>query len=272
MPDAPVFLKLGGSLITDKTVPRALRRDLLARLAAEIASALDRRPTLSLLLGHGSGSYGHFPAVQFGTRAGVHSTAEWRGFATVSRLAGELNRWVVDALGDAGVPAISFAPSSLAGCRDGELTALDYRPIATALARGLVPVVYGDVAFDEVRGGTIVSTEEVFRPLARALQPERILLAGEVDGVLSADPAGGIRGEVVGHITPGSYPEFEQKLGRSRGADVTGGMMSKVREMLVLLEEVPSIRQIRIFSGLRPDVLAGVLLYPTLAEGTEIGR
>ena len=39
-----VFLKLGGSLLTDKTRPQALRGDVLQRLAAEIAAALAERP------------------------------------------------------------------------------------------------------------------------------------------------------------------------------------------------------------------------------------
>ena len=38
-----IFLKLGGSLLTDKTRPQALRGDVLARLASEIAGALTDR-------------------------------------------------------------------------------------------------------------------------------------------------------------------------------------------------------------------------------------
>jgi isopentenyl phosphate kinase len=54
-----VFLKLGGSLITDKDTPRSPRRDVLARLAAEILYAHRQRPQMQLVIGHGSGSFGH---------------------------------------------------------------------------------------------------------------------------------------------------------------------------------------------------------------------
>ena len=47
-----VFLKLGGSLITDKTRPLARRPEILARLGNEIREALDSRPGLELLVGH----------------------------------------------------------------------------------------------------------------------------------------------------------------------------------------------------------------------------
>ena len=54
-----IFLKLGGSLLTDKTGTEALRADTLQRLAAEIAAARAADPQLRLVLGHGSGSFGH---------------------------------------------------------------------------------------------------------------------------------------------------------------------------------------------------------------------
>lgn len=40
-----------------------------------------------------------------------------------------------------------------------------------ALDAGLVPVIHGDVAFDEERGGTVASTEEIFSYLAREMAP-----------------------------------------------------------------------------------------------------
>ncbi|MCX6065672.1 MAG: hypothetical protein NT121_07955, partial [Chloroflexi bacterium] len=60
-----VFLKLGGSLITDKTLPYTPRLDKLADLASQIAAALSTRQ-LSLVLGHGSGSFGHIAAKKYG--------------------------------------------------------------------------------------------------------------------------------------------------------------------------------------------------------------
>ena len=55
LPSRLTFLKLGGSLITDKTHPRTPRPESLARLASEIAAALGEDPALALILGHGSG-------------------------------------------------------------------------------------------------------------------------------------------------------------------------------------------------------------------------
>ncbi len=265
-----LFLKLGGSLITDKTRAQALRGDVLARLAREIAEARAENPNLRVLLGHGSGSFGHVTAKRYGTRAGVQTAEQWRGFAETGKVAAELNRLVVEALWGAGVSALRIQPSASALCRDGELRSLADRPIVEAVEHGLLPVVHGDVAFDEARGGTIVSTEEIFAYLAQRLRPARIILAGEVDGVLTADPASGVRGEVIPLITPANRAEVEDALGGSRGVDVTGGMVAKVREMLALAQSAEGLREIHIVSGLRSGLVRDALLREDVAEGTRI--
>jgi isopentenyl phosphate kinase len=137
--------------------------------------------------------------------------------------------------------------------------------LKAALAAGLVPVVYGDVIFDETRGGTILSTEDLFERLARDLKPERILLAG-LEGAVWADfPE---RKQRLEKISPASFDGIKARVGASHGADVTGGMDSKVRQMLTLVTENPSMSA-QIFSGEEPGnilkALAGANLGTILA-------
>ena len=77
------LIKLGGSLITDKTSPRTLRRDVLDRLAQELESSLAETPS-AVVLGHGSGSFGHVAAKKHGTREGVKDRSGWQGYAAVA--------------------------------------------------------------------------------------------------------------------------------------------------------------------------------------------
>jgi isopentenyl phosphate kinase len=256
-----LFLKLGGSLLTDKTEKEALRRDTLARIAIEIASARATRPGLALVLGHGSGSFGHVAAANHNTRHGVHSPAEWLGFVEVSDAAARLNRYVIQALLDAGVPAIGLSPVASAQVEDGRIVYLAVQPVEAALQAGLVPVVYGDVAFDTVRGGTIISTEEIMTYLADSFRPSWFLLAGETAGVLDG------QGRVVSSIHRYNLAEIQPALGGSRGTDVTGGMAAKVLSLMTLVEQRPEM-SIRIFSGLEVGLLSRLLLNPTHPAGT----
>ncbi len=250
------FLKLGGSLITDKARPHTLRGDVLKRLAAEIASACTRRPDLRLLLGHGSGSFGHVPASRYGTRLGVSTPEGWRGFGEVWMEASALNRLVVEALVAAGLHPVAFPPSAGVTARAGRVVSWDLSPLKLALQNGLLPVVYGDVAFDLSLGGTILSTEDLFVYLARELHPQRVLIAGIEEGVWADYPA---RARLVGEITPASYVELAASLGGSAATDVTGGMASKVKQLLALVQAVPGLEAL-IFSGEKPGAVEQALL------------
>lgn len=259
-----LFLKLGGSLITDKAHEQTVRADVLARLADEIAAALAARADLRLVIGHGSGSFGHTEATKYGTRQGVQSPEQWRRFADVAHVAAKLNRHVLDALRAAGIPALNCQPSASTVCRDGLIQFMALAPITTALDHGLVPLVWGDVAVDEVRGGTIVSTEGIFRYLAQHLRPADILLAGIERGVLIHWPDGGAIRSINSH----NIERIRSALRGSHAADVTGGMESKVLEMLSLARETSGLR-IRIFSGVEAGLVKRMLCGES-EEGTLI--
>jgi isopentenyl phosphate kinase len=148
--------------------------------------------------------------------------------------------------------------------------------IATALEHRLVPLVYGDVAMDTVRGGTIISTEEIFAWLARRIVPDRIVLAGVVPGVLQRgwQHAVGEHTEldsshVIRRITPRTAASVLPVLGQSHGTDVTGGMLAKVRVMCELVETMPSVK-VKIVSGEECGLLTRILSDSRCPAGTSI--
>jgi isopentenyl phosphate kinase len=221
---------------------------------------------MRLLLGHGSGSFGHVPAQRYDTRAGVHSPREWIGYANVWLEARALDQIVIEALNRAGLPAIAFPPSAAVTAADGHITAWDLAPLQSALDHHLLPVIQGDVAIDTIRGGTILSTEDLFCHLAGALRPERILLAGVEDGVWQDYPA---RTRLQTAIHPGSLAGASARLQGSAAVDVTGGMRAKVGSMLTLVDRYPGL-EILIFSGVTPGLLKNALL--GAAPGTKISN
>lgn len=247
------LVKLGGSLITDKRIEKSFRRDVVKRLADELVAAYAENPDLKLIIGHGSGSFGHFAASRSNTIKGVHTPEDWKAFAQVSNVAAELNGLVVDVLQSAGLPVWGIQPSASLLADDGYVTSMSLGSLSMALDNGLIPVIYGDVSVDTARGGTIVSTEKLFFYLASVMPVDRIFLLGEVSGVYD------YAGSVIELITPSNYLSFASSFAGSAGVDVTGGMETKVEDMLGVVSQLPDMT-IRIFSGLQNNLLQGALL------------
>lgn len=265
-----VLLKLGGSVITDKTRPFTARMDVINRLAAEINNALtDRGDDLRLIIGHGAGSFGHEVAAKYQTHKGAIAANSWPGFAEVAAAAAELNHIVMKALRQAGVPAIRFQPSASTRTRGEQLMYFETFPLKEVLKHGLVPVIYGDVSVDANQGMSIVSTEKLFDNLARELSPGRIVLSGQVDGVYDRDPLNDSGAELIEEIDSSNWSEVEARLGGSHGVDVTGGMFTKVRDMYRLTLAMPPM-QAMIISAEQPGNVEKVLKGQAVNFGTLI--
>jgi isopentenyl phosphate kinase len=250
-----IFLKLGGSLITDKNTPMTANRAVINRLAGEIAASRRANPALRLVIGHGSGSFGHVAAHKYATYQGSRTAQEWLGFAEVWQAARMLNQIVLESLYAAGLPVIAFPPSAGMITDRRKVIRNNFEPLQKAITNGLIPVVNGDVVFDRDQGSTILSTEEVFCYLAPLLHPVRILLAGLEPGVWADFPA---CTHLAPLITRSNLAQVAPGLSGSAAVDVTGGMAQKVSTMLSLTSEVPNL-EVLIFSGSQPGLLQKAL-------------
>ena len=245
-----LLVKLGGSLITDKTRPETVRLEVIQRLAREIRQATVDTP-LPLVIGHGSGSFGHVAASESRIHEGVSDPAQVTGVSTTQAQACKLHQIVVTALRDAGVPAYSIAPSSCLMSRGGQPDQVWPEPLLAALELGLVPVVYGDVVMDRTWGASICSTESLFLALVPALGSrgvfvQRVVWLGATDGVRDA------QGNAVPEIPVSRLATETAGVDGAAGTDVTGGIRLR-------LEAVGSLAQQGIASwigdGRRPGAL-----------------
>lgn len=242
-----IFLKLGGSLITEKNNPHTVRIAQIESAAKEIKSALHTDPDLKLIIGHGSGSYGHVPAKKYGTRNGVYSKTDWIGFTEVHSEASELNAIVMNTFRKEGLPCINFSPLSYFLSNKHILLPCNLSGIISSLNNGIIPVVFGDTVFDLSLGGTIFSTEEIFIFLAQSLHiSSKILLSGIEKGIWKNFPS---RDELYSDINLNNQNnEWDQSAISSIYTDVTGGMKEKVRLMKNAVQ-FGLIQEAIIFSG-----------------------
>ncbi|NMB57185.1 isopentenyl phosphate kinase family protein [Candidatus Beckwithbacteria bacterium] len=229
-----IFIKIGGSLITDKLKERTLKEEALEIICREIKLAMNSGK--QLIIGHGAGSFGHFPATKYQTHKGILNDQSYKGIAEVADVACELNRIVVKKLIDIDVNAVSFSPFSMITSQNFELKTFCTESLEQALKLNLLPVLYGDQILDTEKGCTIFSTEKVLGYLALHLQNkgyniERIIHCGQTNGVYDE------QGETIELINTENFAQYKKVLGGSGGIDVTGGMIHKVEETLELARQ-----------------------------------
>jgi isopentenyl phosphate kinase len=216
-----VVLKLGGSVITEKSGPCRIDRKRLA----EVSRAISQWKGMPLTLIHGAGSCGHPQARRYRIQEGVDG-ANRKGIAITHTAVAGLNRAVVQALRREGVDAMGLHPLHLSVADDGRIASFPLEPLERLQALGITPVLHGDVVVDRARGASIVSGDQLVTFLAAVLPCSRVGVATDVKGVL------GRGGRVVPRIDAVSVRDLP--IGGSGARDVTGGMRGKVEELLRL--------------------------------------
>lgn len=213
-------LKIGGSIITDKTRPACARMSEIERVTEEIAQSPE-----DLIFVHGAGSFGHAPAKKYG----LPGKFDPEGLRNTHSCVAKLNSLVVDALAKAGANPIPVHPLSSVALQNGRIKNFFVEPIAEMLERGLLPVLHGDIAMDITKGAGIVSGDQIVAYLAKALKAGVIAVGTDRDGVI-------FEGTPLREITRERLPELGSAIGASSSVDVTGGMRGKLLELLDLAD------------------------------------
>ncbi len=218
-----ILVKLGGSIITNKKVPYLARKTVIARLASELKASKE-----TIILAHGSGSFGHTSAVKFGGKKGYKSK---KGIAKVSLDAISINKVVMDILIKEGIPAISLRPMNMIVSNAGKTQSTFFEPIEQVLKQGLMPVVFGDVIWDKKWKSTIYSGETILSKIAIYLKKNgfkirRIIQVGEINGVYDN------RKKTIPLITKKNWPSVRKFIFKLNTNDVTGGMLHKIEDSL----------------------------------------
>jgi isopentenyl phosphate kinase len=245
------ILKLGGSVVTRKDRPRTPNNEAITRLATEVATAGPRR----LIIVHGGGSYGHPLAKEYDIATGYKSPNQLAGFSLTHQAMVELNKLIVDVFLDAGVPAVSIAPSSFITTEDRRITTIDFGIVSRAVESSFVPILYGDAVLDTVLKFTILSGDQLAARLATDLGARRIIFGVDVDGVYTANPKLAKEARLIEELSLGQMRGMI-KVGEALSTDVTGGMLGKIKEAGAAVEAGV---EVQLVNALKPGVVHDAL-------------
>ncbi len=265
MKSKPTVLKLGGSVITRKERAFTPNRQVIKRLAEEIAHA----QVSPVVIVHGGGSYGHPVAKTYGIAGGFKDGSQLIGFSKTHDAMVTLNGLVVAALMDSGLPALGMVPSSFAVTKRGRVNVFETEPLAHALAVGLVPVLYGDAVLDYEQGFAILSGDQIAAELAVRLNAERLVMGVDVDGLYEADPKVVPSAHLIPHLTLKDLEQLKDKISGARSPDVTGGMLGKISELVAPVEHgvqtiiVNALKPSKVYKALKGEEVVGTKITRT---------
>src|SRR3972149_8802308 len=256
--------KIGGSVITDKNGELAARTEAINRLAEEI----QKSNLENLVIVHGGGSFGHPTAQKYGIKEGLKEDAQKVGFAETHHVMTVLNGLVMDALVWHNIPALSVTPSSCIVTENGRIKIFEDTILKTLLKMDFAPVLYGDATLDEKLGFTVLSGDQIVSHLARKLGASKIVIGVDTDGLYDADPKVTKNPKLYSHLTLSELVKIKGKLGGSTAADVTGGMLGKIAELVPAV--APGI-PVAIVNAAKPNRVYKALMGDA-AEGTGIEK
>ncbi len=219
-----ILIKLGGSVITDKSQYRTFNKERVSRLFSEI-----KKSGKEVVIVHGAGSFGHVLAKEHSLQNGYSEDSQIPAMARVQYDVRELNSMVIKELLENDIPAVSVPPGSCFVMDDGKLVVSDDEALIGLYKLGIMPVMFGDVVLDRKKGFGICSGDQLMEVLAEKLQPERVIFVSDIDGLYDKDPKTNKNAKIIGEVTAENLATI---AGESSVDDVTGGVRAKMEAML----------------------------------------
>jgi isopentenyl phosphate kinase len=254
------ILKLGGSLLTDKTKPKSIRHDVLSRVTQEIVEADEK-----LLLIHGGGSFGHPIAKKYKISDGIVKSIvnQTLGLTETHYKMNELNSIILKSFLKKSFPCLPIQTSSSFIQDNQQITSHAIKIIETTLDLDILPILYGDILLDVSGNFSILSGDHIIYLLCRDLQRykvSKVIFAMDIDGIYIQD-----ENEEYGYKLANIIHKTElqnlELANLENKIDVTGGIKGKIKAIEKVLElKIP----IQLINGLIEGYIYSALKNTTI--------
>ena len=247
------IIKLGGSLITDKSTPYRMRKGIFKDIAEEIRDTLE-----NVIIIHGVGSFGHPPVKKYGLYKGYTTPDNMINLARTQTDVFELRMELVRALQDAGINAMIFLPSSQIIADKMKIQEFFLEPIRRFMNMGMVPVIGGDIVVDNSMGFSVCSGDAVAVYLAEEFGAKRLIFASDVDGIYTSDPKVDPEAKLIREINLNRLDLLASITG-SQYTDVTHGMAGKIESVMQYKDIIEKGTEVVFLSMFTPGNLKGYI-------------
>ena len=220
-----ILLKLGGSLLTDKTKPFSIREDVVRSVIQQIIDANKK-----IILIHGGGSFGHPLAKKYNISTGIDSSISNQilGLTETHQSMNKFNSRIINLFLEQKYPALSIQASSIFIKDSQIISTYSIDIIETALDLNILPILYGDIILDKKGSFSIISGDTIIFELCENLNKysvSKVIFTMETDGLYIQD--NDEKSILVTECNSNELDSLElAALGQK--IDVTGGIRGKI--------------------------------------------
>ncbi len=255
-----LVLKLGGSLLTDKSTPYKLKEEVIKAVAAEIKECIDLGLIKSLVIVHGVGSFGHPPVLKYNLHKGFKDKDQLISMSKTQQIVNKFRKTIATNFLDKGIPInLMHASSMLVG---NKMAIIDhtFASLKGFLSLGMVPLIGGDMMYDESMGFSVCGGDQIAVVLSRVLDAKQLIFATDVPGVFDIDPKLGEKAKLLKEVNINESEQILSKTNESTKTDASGKMQGKLLSLASIKELIQEGLEVAILSMNKRDILKNYLL------------
>jgi isopentenyl phosphate kinase len=265
-------LKLGGSLLTDKSTPYTPRTEVMKSVCEEIGQCMSEGLLGPLILIQGVGSFGHPPVLEHNLHTGFKGPEQLMPLSDTQSTVGKFRAMLVEQLQQAGIPVCLMYPSSMIVAERMKISRYFFEPLRGFLSIGMVPLLGGDILIDSVMGFSVGSGDQMAVLIAKELKAQRIIFASDVAGIFDSDPKTNPDAELYSEIDVGEIERTLQEMGKSTVIDASGAMKGKLKSLIPARPLLEADLEVSIISMMESGNLTDYLKGDTSASTQIVSR
>ncbi|MBY9020504.1 MAG: amino acid kinase [Candidatus Lokiarchaeota archaeon] len=254
-----IVIKLGGSLLTDKSTAYKLKEDILKAVATEIKECIDLGLIKNLVVVHGVGSFGHPPVLKYNLHKGFKNKDQLISMSETQQIVNKYRKTIASAFLDVGIPINLMHASSMVVGNKMVITESNLVSLRGFLSLGMVPLIGGDMMYDTSMGFSVCSGDQLAVLLSRLLRSKRLIFATDVLGVFDKDPKSEKDAQLLREININDIDKLLNVTNETAKSDASGKMRGKLSSLLPIKEEIKEGLEVAILSMNKKDILKNYL-------------
>ncbi|MFM2666678.1 isopentenyl phosphate kinase [Vibrio mediterranei] len=229
------IIKLGGSISTNKDG----RYELDVNNIKLIGNTLYKYKIwerFKIVLVFGGGSFGNVAPREYDIIS-RKTNSKVENISKMTTIMFSMLSDITSILISCGVPAYPFQCSAIVNQLPNGLFDIHTGSISSALEQGILPVITGDLVFNNDGDFMIFSSDNVPELIADKINVSHILYYSDVDGLYSDIN----EKKVITNIKPKDIEGYKSIAGPSSRQDITGGMYNKINQIQRLVNKGLSV-------------------------------